>query len=105
MVRKLRAEELLGMVGPNAKADALDFPLWRPSGAGEPAWPSEFGEGRPGWHIECSAMAMRYLGPQIDIHGGGRDLEFRHPESERGPSRSFVSKASFARTLVDTGLG
>jgi len=104
MVRKLRAEELLGMVGPNAKADALDFPLWRPSGAGEPAWPSEFGEGRPGWHIECSAMAMRYLGPQIDIHGGGRDLEFSHHESERAQSESLTGKVPFARTWMHTGL-
>ena len=60
-----------GATGPRAKRDALDFPLWRGSGAGEPAWPSKFGPGRPGWHIECSAMAMRYLGEQIDIHGGG----------------------------------
>jgi len=104
MVRKLRAEELLGVVGPSAKADALDFPLWRPSGAGEPAWASEFGEGRPGWHIECSAMAMRYLGPQIDIHGGGRDLEFSHHESERAQSESLTGKVPFARAWMHTGL-
>src|SRR5439155_26523016 len=66
MIRKLREEELLGKVGPDAKRDALDFPLWRRSSPDEPSWPSKFGEGKPGWHIECSVMAMRYLCPQID---------------------------------------
>jgi len=90
MIRKLRHEELLGEVGPKAKRDALDFPLWRPSAPDEPAWPSKFGDGRPGWHIECSVMAMRYLGEQIDIHGGGRDLEFSHHESERAQSECLT---------------
>jgi L-cysteine:1D-myo-inositol 2-amino-2-deoxy-alpha-D-glucopyranoside ligase len=82
----------------------LDFPLWRGSRPDEPAWPSRFGDGRPGWHIECSAMAMRYLGPQIDIHGGGRDLIFSHHESERAQSESLTGKKPFARAWVHTGM-
>jgi L-cysteine:1D-myo-inositol 2-amino-2-deoxy-alpha-D-glucopyranoside ligase len=104
MLRKLREESLLGSVGPGAKRDYLDFPLWRGSGAEEPAWPSKFGEGRPGWHIECSVMAMHYLGPQIDIHGGGRDLVFSHHESERAQSESLTRKAPFARAWAHTGM-
>jgi len=104
MLRKLREEGLLGTVGPDAKRDALDFPLWRGSAPDEPAWPSAFGPGRPGWHIECSAMAMRYLGDQIDIHGGGRDLKFSHHESERAQSESLTHKRPFARAWVHTGM-
>ena len=104
MLRKLREEGLLGTVGPDAKRDALDFPLWRGSAAGEPSWPSAFGPGRPGWHIECSAMAMRYLGEQIDIHGGGRDLAFSHHEAERAQSESLTSKVPFARAWMHTGM-
>ncbi|HSS61479.1 MAG TPA: class I tRNA ligase family protein [Candidatus Limnocylindrales bacterium] len=104
MLAKLRDEGLLGKVGPDAKRDALDFPLWRPSGPDEPAWPSRFGDGRPGWHIECSVMAMRYLGPQIDIHGGGRDLQYSHHESERAQSESLTGKRPFARAWVHTGM-
>jgi L-cysteine:1D-myo-inositol 2-amino-2-deoxy-alpha-D-glucopyranoside ligase len=104
MVRKLREEGLLGTVGPDAKRDALDFPLWRSSRPDEPAWPSAFGLGRPGWHIECSAMAMRYLGPQIDIHGGGRDLAFSHHESERAQSECLTGKVPFARAWMHTGM-
>jgi L-cysteine:1D-myo-inositol 2-amino-2-deoxy-alpha-D-glucopyranoside ligase len=104
MLNKLRDEGLLGTTGPQAKRDLLDFPLWRASGPGEPAWPSKFGPGRPGWHIECSAMAMRYLGEQIDIHGGGRDLEFSHHESERAQSESMTGKTPFARAWMHTGM-
>ena len=104
MIRKLRDEELLGHVGPDAKRDELDFPLWRASRPGEPAWPSRFGDGRPGWHIECSVMAMRYLGPQIDIHGGGRDLIFSHHESERAQSESLTGKKPFSGAWVHTGM-
>ena len=104
MVRKLRAEDLLGRVGPNAKHDSLDFALWRPSREDEPAWPSKFGPGRPGWHIECTAMSMHYLGEQIDIHGGGRDLIFSHHESERAQSESVSGKRPFARAWMHTGL-
>ena len=104
MLRKLRDEDLLGHVGPEAKRDSLDFALWRRSKPGEPAWPSKFGAGRPGWHIECSVMSMRYLGPQIDIHGGGRDLVFSHHESERAQSESLMGKKPFARAWVHTGM-
>jgi L-cysteine:1D-myo-inositol 2-amino-2-deoxy-alpha-D-glucopyranoside ligase len=104
MLRKLRDEGLLGTVGPDAKRDALDFPLWRGSASDEPSWPSKFGPGRPGWHIECSAMAMRYLGEQIDIHGGGRDLQFSHHESERAQSESLTGKKPFAKAWMHTGL-
>jgi L-cysteine:1D-myo-inositol 2-amino-2-deoxy-alpha-D-glucopyranoside ligase len=104
MLRKLREEGLLGTVGPGAKRDALDFPLWRGAAPDEPSWPSKFGPGRPGWHIECSAMAMRYLGDQIDIHGGGRDLKFSHHESERAQSESLTGKRPFAKTWMHTGL-
>ena len=104
MLSKLRDESLLGVVGPGAKRDALDFPLWRGSALDEPSWPSKFGPGRPGWHIECSAMAMRHLGYQIDIHGGGRDLEFSHHESERAQSEALTGKRPFARVWMHTGL-
>jgi L-cysteine:1D-myo-inositol 2-amino-2-deoxy-alpha-D-glucopyranoside ligase len=104
MLRKLRHEDLLGTVGPNAKRDALDFALWRASAPDEPSWPSKFGPGRPGWHLECSAMAMHYLGDQIDIHGGGRDLKFSHHESERAQSESLTGKRPFAKAWMHTGL-
>src|SRR6202140_3825740 len=104
MLRKLRDEGLLGSVGPGAKRDALDFPLWRGSAPDEPSWPSKFGPGRPGWHIECSAMAMRYLGEQIDVHGGGGGLKFSHHESERAQSESLTGKRPFARAWMHTGL-
>ncbi|MGH2544890.1 MAG: class I tRNA ligase family protein, partial [Ardenticatenaceae bacterium] len=64
------------------KEDPLDFVLWQAAQPGEPTWESPWGPGRPGWHIECSAMSMRYLGPTIDIHGGGADLLFPHHECE-----------------------
>ena len=104
MLAKLRHEGLLGQVGPHAKRDELDFALWRPSAPDEPAWPSKFGKGRPGWHMECSVMSMRYLGPQIDIHGGGRDLQFSHHESERAQSESLTGKKPFARAWMHTGM-
>lgn len=104
MLRKLREEGLLGEVGPGRRRDPLDFPLWRPSASDEPAWPSEFGPGRPGWHIECSAMSQRHLGDQIDIHGGGRDLIYSHHEAERAQSESLTGKAPFARAWMHTGM-
>ena len=73
-------------VDPN-KEDPLDFVLWKASKAGEPAWDSPWGPGRPGWHIECSAMSMHYLGETFDLHGGGQDLVFPHHENETGPVR------------------
>ncbi|MDR2188754.1 MAG: cysteine--tRNA ligase [Azonexus sp.] len=66
----------------SAKEDPLDFVLWKHAKPGEPAWPSPWGEGRPGWHIECSAMSSQFLGTHFDIHGGGQDLQFPHHENE-----------------------
>ncbi len=64
------------------REDPLDFAIWKRSAADEPGWPSPYGRGRPRWHVECFAMASKYLGPQVDIHGGGTDLKFPHHESE-----------------------
>ena len=71
-----------------AKADPLDFVLWKAAKPGEPAWDSPWGPGRPGWHIECSAMSMQHLGPYFDIHGGGMDLQFPHHENEIAQSEA-----------------
>ena len=103
MLQKLKADNLLGAVGPGGRRDALDFALWRPSAPGEPAWETPFGAGRPGWHIECSTMAIRYLGPQIDVHGGGRDLIFSHHESERAQSEAMTGMP-FVRAWMHTGM-
>ncbi len=81
----------------------LDFALWKASKPGEPHWPSPWGEGRPGWHIECSAMAQRYLGDTFDIHGGGLDLVFPHHENEIAQSESATGKP-FARLWMHNGL-
>jgi cysteinyl-tRNA synthetase len=86
------------------KKDPLDFVLWQAQAPGEPAWPSPWGPGRPGWHIECSAMSMRYLGPQIDIHGGGVDLAFPHHTCEIAQSEHFTGKAPFSRFWMHTGM-
>ncbi len=86
------------------KKDPLDFVLWQAQAPGEPAWPSPWGPGRPGWHIECSAMSLKYLGPQIDIHGGGTDLAFPHHTCEIAQSEHFTGKAPFARFWVHTGM-
>ena len=86
------------------KRDPLDFVLWQAQAPGEPAWPSPWGPGRPGWHIECSAMSMRYLGPQIDIHGGGADLAFPHHTCDIAQSEHFTQKAPFSRFWMHTGM-
>jgi cysteinyl-tRNA synthetase len=86
------------------KRDPLDFVLWQAQAPGEPAWPSPWGPGRPGWHIECSAMSMRYLGPQIDIHGGGADLAFPHHTCEIAQSEHFTEKPPFSRCWMHTGM-
>jgi cysteinyl-tRNA synthetase len=70
------------------KRDARDFTLWKAAKPGEPSWPTPWGRGRPGWHLECSAMATHYLGPRFDIHGGGLDLVFPHHENELAQSRA-----------------
>ncbi|MBS4536860.1 cysteine--tRNA ligase [Clostridium sp. D2Q-11] len=74
------------------KRNPIDFTLWKSKKEGEPAWESPWGEGRPGWHIECSVMARKYLGDTIDIHAGGHDLEFPHHENEIAQSESLTSK-------------
>ncbi len=86
------------------KKDPLDFVLWQAQAPDEPAWPSPWGPGRPGWHIECSAMSMRYLGPQLDIHGGGIDLAFPHHTCEIAQSEHFTGKAPFSRFWMHTGM-
>ncbi len=78
------------------KDDPLDFALWKGAKPGEPSWESPWGPGRPGWHIECSAMALNELGEQIDIHGGGTDLVFPHHENEIAQSEAFTGKEPFA---------
>lgn len=79
------------------KKHPLDFILWQKSQPGEPSWETSFGSGRPGWHIECSAMINEFLGEQIDIHGGGRDLIYPHHESEIAQSESFTGKTPFVK--------
>ncbi|HET9017692.1 MAG TPA: cysteine--tRNA ligase [Thermomicrobiaceae bacterium] len=86
------------------KENPLDFILWQAMQPGEPHWPSPWGPGRPGWHIECSAMSMRYLGPQVDIHGGGSDLVYPHHESEIAQSEGFTHETPFAHFWVHTAM-
>jgi L-cysteine:1D-myo-inositol 2-amino-2-deoxy-alpha-D-glucopyranoside ligase len=86
------------------KRDPLDFVLWQAKGPDEPFWESPWGPGRPGWHIECTAMATRYLGPQIDIHGGGRDLIFPHHPSEIAQTEPATGQRPFARFWVHGGM-
>ncbi|HVM13114.1 MAG TPA: cysteine--tRNA ligase [Egibacteraceae bacterium] len=86
------------------KREALDFLLWQPSAPDEPRWDSDFGPGRPGWHIECSVMAQEHLGPTIDIHGGGNDLVFPHHEAEIVQAEHLTGQAPFARFWVHTGM-
>jgi L-cysteine:1D-myo-inositol 2-amino-2-deoxy-alpha-D-glucopyranoside ligase len=85
------------------KRDPLDFVLWQPSAPDEPAWESRWGPGRPGWHIECSALAMRELGQTVDLHGGGRDLVFPHHECEAAQSES-VTGTTFSRHWLHVGM-
>jgi cysteinyl-tRNA synthetase len=86
------------------KEYSLDFALWKASKPGEPSWESPWGRGRPGWHIECSAMALKYLGGSIDIHGGGQDLVFPHHENEIAQSESFSGVIPFVRYWLHSGL-
>ena len=85
------------------KGNPLDFVLWQPSAPGEPAWESLWGRGRPGWHIECSALAMRELGATIDLHGGGTDLIFPHHECEAAQSEAATGE-TFVRHWMHVGL-
>jgi cysteinyl-tRNA synthetase len=85
------------------KEHPMDFALWKAAKPGEPSWDSPWGKGRPGWHIECSAMNLRHLGEQIDIHGGGNDLIFPHHENEIAQTESLTGKP-FARYWVHNGM-
>ncbi|MDD4879683.1 MAG: class I tRNA ligase family protein, partial [Candidatus Omnitrophica bacterium] len=85
------------------KKDPLDFALWKSAKANEPEWDSPWGKGRPGWHIECSAMSTKYLGDNFDIHGGGRDLIFPHHENETAQSECATGKP-FANYWIHNGL-
>ena len=85
------------------KEHPMDFALWKSAKPGEPAWDSPWGKGRPGWHIECSAMNLNHLGEEIDIHGGGNDLVFPHHENEIAQSESYTGK-QFARYWIHNGM-
>lgn len=87
-----------------AKEDPLDFALWKFAKPGEISWNSPWGAGRPGWHIECSAMSLRYLGPDFDIHGGGEDLIFPHHENEIAQSEAALNGKRFVRYWMHSGL-
>jgi len=97
----MRAGERVA-VDPN-KHDPMDFVLWKSVKPGEPSWPSPWGNGRPGWHIECSAMAKSLLGEQFDIHGGGMDLQFPHHENEKAQSEAAHGQ-TFARYWMHNGF-
>jgi cysteinyl-tRNA synthetase len=86
------------------KENPLDFALWKSAKPGEPWWKAPWGAGRPGWHIECTTMAVRYLGAQIDIHGGGTDLIFPHHENEIAQSEAYTGEKPFARYWLHNGL-
>ncbi len=92
-------------IAPNeSKESPLDFTLWKGAKEGEPSWDSPWGPGRPGWHIECSAMSLRYLNERIDIHGGGADLIFPHHENEIAQTEAFTQAEPFAQYWLHNGL-
>lgn len=86
------------------KEDPLDFALWKAVKPGEPSWPSPWGEGRPGWHIECTAMSIRHLGKTLDIHGGGQDLIFPHHENEMAQSECYTGVEPFVHFWMHNGF-
>ncbi len=86
------------------KEDPMDFALWKASKEGEPSWPTPWGPGRPGWHIECTAMSLSLLGEQIDIHGGGQDVIFPHHENEIAQSETYTGLSPFVQFWVHNGL-
>lgn len=98
--RELRAD---GQGLEDRKRDPLDFALWKAAKPGEPSWDSPWGKGRPGWHIECSAMSRKYLGLPFDIHGGGSDLVFPHHENERAQSEA-ASGCTFSNNWMHSGM-
>jgi len=87
-----------------SKRDPLDFVLWQAAQPGEPSWDSPWGKGRPGWHIECSAMSTRYLGDVVDIHGGGSDLIFPHHSCEIAQTEHYSGVHPFVRCWLHTGM-
>ena len=99
-ISHLSREEMLSLGG---ERDPLDFVLWQPSAPDEPSWPSMWGQGRPGWHIECSALALRELGTTIDLHGGGTDLIFPHHECEAAQSEAATGQP-FVRHWLHQGM-
>jgi cysteinyl-tRNA synthetase len=101
-LESMRAAE--GTMGSEEKEDPMDFALWKASKPGEPWWESPWGRGRPGWHIECSAMSLKYLGDTLDIHGGGQDLIFPHHENEIAQSESFTGVKPFVKYWLHNGL-
>jgi cysteinyl-tRNA synthetase len=106
---KLSHRNLADMIAKETSCEAgkeypLDFALWKASKPGEPFWDSPWGKGRPGWHMECSAMALKYLGETVDIHGGGQDLVFPHHENEIAQSESFTGRSPFVRYWLHSGL-
>jgi cysteinyl-tRNA synthetase len=86
------------------KEHPMDFVLWKAAKPGEPSWESPWGPGRPGWHIECTAMSLKYLGSTLDIHGGGQDLIFPHHENEIAQSESFTGVKPFVKCWMHNGL-
>lgn len=107
---KLSHRTLEGMIaGSRVQVDdnkehPMDFVLWKAAKAGEPSWESPWGPGRPGWHIECTAMSLEHLGEQLDIHGGGQDLVFPHHENEIAQSEAFTGRKPFSRYWMHNGL-
>ncbi len=106
---KRSVDEMLEAAGSRIDVDErketpLDFALWKAAKPGEPSWPSPWGEGRPGWHIECSAMSSKHLGDSFDIHGGGRDLIFPHHENEIAQSQGAHGEDTYARYWVHNGF-
>jgi cysteinyl-tRNA synthetase len=91
-------------VGGEEKEHPMDFALWKVAKPGEPSWASPWGNGRPGWHIECCAMCLKYLGDTLDIHGGGQDLIFPHHENEIAQSESFTGTKPFVKYWLHNGL-
>ena len=93
-----------GALGSDDKESPMDFVLWKAAKPGEPSWASSWGPGRPGWHIECSVMSLKYLGNTLDIHGGGQDLVFPHHENEIAQSESFTGIKPFVKYWLHNGL-
>lgn len=98
-----RAEEYGGRIDDPAKDDPLDVAVWQAAGTDEPSWPSPWGPGRPGWHAECTAMALSAYGPALDLHGGGADLRFPHHAYEAAQAEAATGVRPFARAWMHVG--